>query len=183
VITLYDESGDVQIAEADDSVPRISTDSELFYRVPATGTFCLRVWEFQRMVRPGGRRRSELQLRRQPWPPSCSTNLVGFTLDTEANDTVAHRAGGPETTTSSPPPTATTMNVTSLAGLLDPGNDVDVFAFDAPHRLAVAVGGLHSGRGQRLRLDQGPRPRHLARLRRHHRPGPPRQPAGRALPG
>jgi hypothetical protein len=45
VITLFDASM-TQIAENDDSVPRINTDSEIITRLPATGTYYIQVQEF-----------------------------------------------------------------------------------------------------------------------------------------
>lgn len=45
VITLYDSSM-TMIAENDDSVPRVSTDSELITRLPADGTYYVLVQEF-----------------------------------------------------------------------------------------------------------------------------------------
>ncbi len=45
VLTLYDSSR-TQIAENDDSVPRINVDSEIFIRLPSTGTYYVRVQEW-----------------------------------------------------------------------------------------------------------------------------------------
>ena len=45
VIQLYDASM-TMIAENDDAVPRVSTDSELALRLPATGTYYLEIQEF-----------------------------------------------------------------------------------------------------------------------------------------
>ncbi|MCA9621552.1 MAG: PPC domain-containing protein [Myxococcales bacterium] len=46
VIRLRDEDGNTVLATDDDAFPRVDTDSELFYRVPAAGTYCLEVLEF-----------------------------------------------------------------------------------------------------------------------------------------
>lgn len=43
VISVYDETGNTLVASMDDSYPRISTNSELVWRVPATGTYCIKV--------------------------------------------------------------------------------------------------------------------------------------------
>lgn len=45
VITLYDERMD-QIAENDDAIPRVSPDSEIMVRLPATGRYFVEVQEF-----------------------------------------------------------------------------------------------------------------------------------------
>jgi hypothetical protein len=45
VVQLYDESM-TRIAENDDAVPRVNTDSELALRLPATGTYYLEIQEF-----------------------------------------------------------------------------------------------------------------------------------------
>jgi hypothetical protein len=46
VVTLYNADGSTQLAEADDQTPRVTVDSELFYRVETAGTYCVRVQEF-----------------------------------------------------------------------------------------------------------------------------------------
>ena len=45
VITLYDPTRE-QIAENDDSVPRVNTDSEIVIQLPTTGTYYLLVQEW-----------------------------------------------------------------------------------------------------------------------------------------
>lgn len=46
VVTLLSEDGMTQLAEVDDSFPRVSTDTEMFHRFVAAGTYCLKVQEF-----------------------------------------------------------------------------------------------------------------------------------------
>lgn len=46
VVTLLSEDGNTQLAEIDDSFPRVSTDTEMFHRFLAAGTYCLKVQEF-----------------------------------------------------------------------------------------------------------------------------------------
>jgi len=45
VITMYDASM-TQVAENDDAVPRINTDSEVIFRIPTTGTYYIEVLEY-----------------------------------------------------------------------------------------------------------------------------------------
>ena len=46
VVRVYDEAGTELLATIDDAYPRITTDSEMFYHVPTTGTLCIEVLEF-----------------------------------------------------------------------------------------------------------------------------------------
>ncbi|MFZ5439940.1 MAG: hypothetical protein ACOZQL_08010 [Myxococcota bacterium] len=42
-ITLYDANGSTLLASVDDAYPRFSTDSDLFFKVATTGTYCFKV--------------------------------------------------------------------------------------------------------------------------------------------
>jgi hypothetical protein len=50
VITLYDATGNTQIAENDDPFPRFGQDSEIFTVLPADGTYCVRVKDFNAWI-------------------------------------------------------------------------------------------------------------------------------------
>lgn len=46
VITLFSADGLTPLAEVDDSFPRIDTNSNFYFRIPADGTYCVEVQEF-----------------------------------------------------------------------------------------------------------------------------------------
>jgi cysteine-rich repeat protein len=93
VVTLYDANRN-QIAESDDATPRVSTDSELFTRLPADGTYYIRVMEFSHW-RPGqppeGSPRYTYELRLTP----LADNRPRVVLAAENGDaSTALEAGG-----------------------------------------------------------------------------------------
>ena len=135
VITLYDASM-TQIAENDDALPRADVDSEVILKLPATGTYYVRVQEFStwapEMVEDGPQ-----------GGPSYDYTLVVITLD-EENPRVRI---DPETgdDAASAVTAAVTGNVGFLLGDFDAPGDVDVFRFNTagratlPQSLFVAV--------------------------------------------
>ncbi|RLB60771.1 MAG: hypothetical protein DRI90_12935, partial [Deltaproteobacteria bacterium] len=131
VLTLYNADGSTQLAEADDDTPWTDTDSELFYRVETSGTFCARVIHF-----------SEWAGETPEGDPSYSYRVLmiptDFTIyDFHNEDSDATTAGSNDTVATAQ--TDMTYNVgdsgmvfTQLAGVLDPGDDVDVFEIIPP---------------------------------------------------
>ncbi|MCA9619957.1 MAG: hypothetical protein KC731_13120, partial [Myxococcales bacterium] len=127
VITLYDGAGTEQLAESDDQTPRLNTDSELFYRVPTTGSYCLRVREYN------------------AWSGGVPQGSPLFTYDvvTTSLDFVTQALLNED---SDPTPTNDTQNTAQaltsstsqgilnavVAGLLAPGTDVDFYSFTPP---------------------------------------------------
>ncbi len=87
VITLYDSSR-ARIAENDDGVPRINTDSELITRLPATGTYYIEVQEFSTWEgsdEPEGQPDFEYELSIVEIDPAAAA----VTIDAEAGDDAA----------------------------------------------------------------------------------------------
>ncbi|MBW2453677.1 MAG: pre-peptidase C-terminal domain-containing protein [Deltaproteobacteria bacterium] len=139
VVTLYNEDGSTQLAEADDQTPRVTTDSELFFRVETAGTYCVRVMEF-----------SEWYGNTPEGDPSYSYRLIALPVDFElyehynedsdattasSNDNINDAQSGLTVSTGD-----TGMIFTQLAGMLEPGADVDVFEFVPPSgTLALAT--------------------------------------------
>ncbi len=138
VVTLYNADGSTQLAEADDQTPRLTTDSELFYRVPEAGTYCARVMEF-----------SEWNGDTPEGDPSYSYRLITLPVDFDiydhynedsdattaaSNDDIANAQTGLSMNVGD-----TGMEFTQLAGMLEPGDDVDVFEFTAP-TATLAIG-------------------------------------------
>ncbi len=131
VVTLYNADGSSQLAEADDQTPRISTDSELFFRVETAGTYCARVMEF-----------SEWYGDTPEGDPSYSYRLIMLPIDFDLydyhnEDSDATTAGSNDTVGTAQDSLSvntgdTSMVFTQLAGMLDPGDDVDVFEIIPP---------------------------------------------------
>lgn len=122
VITLYDSDMN-QIAENDDSVPRVNTDSEIITLLPSTGTYYVMVQEFSTWA--GDPPESD---------PTFTYGLSVFVLDdaamavnvdTETGDVVANAL--PLTFA-----TAGTGQFAYILGELDRTADVDVFSFNIP---------------------------------------------------
>lgn len=128
VITLYDAAM-TQIAENDDALPRADVDSEIILKLPATGTYYVRVQEFS------------------TWAPDMAMDgpqggpSYDYTLDvielTEENPRVRI---DPETgdDAASAVAAAVTGNVGFLLGDFDSETDVDVFRFNTAGRTSLA---------------------------------------------
>ncbi len=123
VITLYDASH-AQLAADDDAQPRVNTDSEIIIRLPATGTYFVKVedyssWITDDDIAPEGMPSFQYEL-------SVSTLSAGGPLvfDPETGDTAADAAamtfGG------------SSGNVAFVFGTFDDATDVDVFRFTMP---------------------------------------------------
>ena len=122
VIRLFDSSMTL-IAENDDSVPRINTDSEIITRIPNTGTYYVEVLEFSDwrdddMVEPEG-------------DPSYSYTITASTVNLSAAGVTNDGETGDDDAS------AQAFGVMSgrlnlLLGTLEDGTDVDVFSFTIP---------------------------------------------------
>lgn len=131
VITLYNDAGDTQLAQNDDSVTTGGLDSELFYHAPADGTYCIAVED----AAAGG-------------DPLYTYDLVvvpldfglydEFNEDSEPNDTPAAAQ------TVSTTVFGNNQIYTNVVGLFDSTGNHDVYQVDSP------IGAL--------RLDVGFRP-------------------------
>jgi hypothetical protein len=123
VITLYD-SARTQIAENDDSIPRVNTDSEIVIRLPSTGTYYIEVQEFSTWMpddppMPEGQSSFMYEL-------AVATLADGgaLNIDAEGGDDAASaqalRFGG------------TSSNVAFVLGSFSDATDVDVFSLTVP---------------------------------------------------
>jgi hypothetical protein len=129
VVTLLSADGKTVFAEVDDSFPRVSTDSNFDFRVPADGTYCLQVQEFSAWagMDPEGDPTYQYTAVVIPYDDANLAAFKGYSLDKEPNDAsdsaqvLATRTIG--------------MNdqvAGSFLGLLDPKTDKDVFLLKAP---------------------------------------------------
>jgi Bacterial pre-peptidase C-terminal domain len=125
VITLYNEDGSTQLAQVDDAFPRVSTDSELFFRATETGTYCLKVEEFSDWAGQTPEGDPTFGFRVLAIPVDFAL-YEQFSEDTEVNNTLAAPQTGLSYTVS-----MTNTNFTQLAGVFDDDADVDVYAFEA----------------------------------------------------
>lgn len=114
VITLYDASM-TKIAENDDSVPRVNTDSEIITRLPAAGTYYIEVQEFSDWVDMSPEGMASYTYELSVFAVDDAAPAV--TIDTEAGDDVA----------SAIPATPTAEGFGYLLGTFDDAADVDVF--------------------------------------------------------
>ena len=117
VLTLFDASGR-QIAENDDGLPRTSTYSVIYTRIPAAGTYYLRVQDYNtwRPTEPQTPRTNyDFQISLGEFSPSFLTQEV------EGNDSAA-----------SATPMAPSSGRGFAAGVVGSATDVDVFRFVGP---------------------------------------------------
>lgn len=119
VITLYDAAMNV-IAEADDSVPRVSTDSELITRLPADGTYYALVQEFSTWADEEARGQPDFTYELTLLTFSPSADAVN--IDEEAGDAV----GDAQTLGFD---ALTNADFAFVVGTFRDESDVDVFAF------------------------------------------------------
>ena len=138
VITLYNEDGSQQLAQVDDAFPRLTTDSEMFYRVETAGTYCLKVEEFSDWAgqTPEGGPNffyNAISL------PIVFADFDEFNEDTEPNDTLA----APQANLTYLVSQMSGLNFTQLAGVFDADTDVDVWQYDAPN-ITIDPGNIYS---------------------------------------
>lgn len=115
VVQLFDSSM-TMVAENDDSVPRVNTDSEIIYHVPATGTYYARVLEFTDWM--GEVAEGEPSYTYTITVGTVGASIPSVTIDAETGDDVA---------------SAQVMNFDMdsafIFGTFEDDSDVDVFSF------------------------------------------------------
>jgi len=122
-ITLYDATGAMKLASDDDAYPRLSTDSELFYRVATAGTYCLKIedwstWAGEPAVLPAT---NGYKIDLRAMLATATTN----NLDTEANDMLSAAQTGKFAT-------GMGFAIGTLYGTLGSATDVDLYKFTVP---------------------------------------------------
>lgn len=133
VITLYDSTR-AQIAENDDSIPRVNTDSEIVIRLPSTGTYYVEVQEF-----------SDWMPSMPPDPegsPSYTYQLAVLQLANGAPFNIPTETGDDAASASPIAFGGTGGNGAFLLGVLDDATDVDVYSFTttaSPGLLSIDV--------------------------------------------
>ncbi len=131
-LTIYDANDNI-VATMDDAFPRLNTNTELVWRVPATGTYCIEVADWAAWA---GETR--------PDPPTGlhfeydlglydgASMTEGGTVDAEPNNGVAGAQAQSfaefEDSSGNPLGIYSTLTVGTLAS----GTDVDVFSFTMP---------------------------------------------------
>jgi hypothetical protein len=125
VITLFDEAGNTMLAQNDDAYPRATTDSEMFFHVITTGTYCLEVqewgtWQMASVDKAG-------QYYRTIVLP------VDFGVYEQYNeDTGSDNNSAVDAQTLSVTALTNGQDFSMIAGVLDPGTDVDWYEVIAP---------------------------------------------------
>lgn len=120
VVTLFDSTM-TQIAENDDSIPRVSTDTQIITRLPATGTYYILVQEFSTWA--GEPDEAMPTFRYDVSITALSTGMPTFlTVDAEAGDDAA----------SAQALTPAASGFAMAVGSLRDAADVDVFSFTIP---------------------------------------------------
>ncbi len=118
VIRIYDNA-EVQVAENDDAVPRVSVDSEIIYRLPADGRYFVEVIEWSDWAEEALKGQPnfayQLQVR------TVNANNPGTTIETEAGNDAASAI-----------PAVLNQNVGLICGTFADNADVDVYAFTQP---------------------------------------------------
>jgi hypothetical protein len=126
VIRLYDSSMTL-LAENDDGVPRVNTDSEIITRVTEGGTYYVEVFEYGEWI-PG-----------DTVPPTGNSTyaytLTGFTIDPAALTGVVEDPETGDDAGSASPAELASGQVNLILGDFNDGTDVDVFSF------SLAAGG------------------------------------------
>lgn len=117
VITLYDSTR-TQIAENDDAFPRLSTDSELLFRVPATGTYYIEVRDFSDW-------HADPEVESHPGEPY---SLSLFTIDTAGTVVAEDAETGNDAASATAAKFGTSGTSGAIVGTFADASDVDVFS-------------------------------------------------------
>jgi hypothetical protein len=130
VVTLFSADGKTKFAEVDDSFPRIDTNSNFDFRIPADGTYCVEVQEFSTWKNVDPKKGDDTLAYALVVVPYDADNLKvlkGLELDKEPNDDVA----GAQTMSN-----LNTLQSGQVAdfpfGALEPKTDKDIFKFTTP---------------------------------------------------
>jgi hypothetical protein len=125
VLVLYDEENN-QIAFDDDSVPRVSMDSELFYHAPKDQKICIIVDEFSAVTGKAHTSYPATEAKAKFTLTVSDLDPAKFTVDTGDNNAAPGQAL--TVIESSTPPTSFAY----VGGMLNPDTDVDVYSFKMP---------------------------------------------------
>lgn len=119
VLTLWDDAGVEQLAENDDALAYDTADSELLFRAPHTGSYCLQVWDWSDWMglAPLG---DESFFYEVGVVPLDFDVMEGFTVDSDPNprNDSAQSAQSPE---------LGEVSVEHVVGLLEPAADEDFY--------------------------------------------------------
>ncbi len=126
VITLFNEDGTVQYAEADDQTPRRSTDSELFHHFLAAGTYCVQVQDFSSW-KAGETPEGSPDFAYKLTAATLSDQVAAVTLDSGDNNDKA----SPQAMTQTPDDMSGQL-FSWILGTYDAEGDVDSYQFTAP---------------------------------------------------
>ncbi len=129
VLTLLTADGQTQLAQVDDSFPRASTDSEMFYRVEQDGTYCLEVQEFSTWAGMPAEGDPSFTYRAIMFPIDAAL-YDGYEEDKEPNDLVD--PSGAQKMENPSVDAMTGQYFANLYGVFSPAADKDTFSFTAP---------------------------------------------------
>jgi len=141
VISVYTADGSTLLATADDSVPRVSTDSELIYHSPEAQTVCVKIEDFSTWAgeTPAGDPTFTYEF--GVFLPDMDADVNN--LDTEPNDDIANAQD--ETFAVS---TTSESTFSWVYGTLESNTDVDVFKYTMPaNNVASAISFVPAGPG------------------------------------
>lgn len=125
VLSLYDESGANLLATADDSVPRVSTDSSLQYRSPTNQTVCVKVEDWSSWS--GGTPVGDPKFTYSFAAIELVNTVAVNNFDTEPNDSIANAQV--ETFERS---NDQSWSISFVHGMLGTKADIDVYQFSTP---------------------------------------------------
>lgn len=142
-LKLYDATGAMTLASIDDAYPRLSTDSEMYYRVVTPGTYCVSIEDWSSwagepaVARPADTYKLDVH--------TVSRTASTSNFDTEANDMASSAQVGKLAM-------GTGFAFGVIFGDLASGTDVDVYKFTVPAGLTtvsidLAPLGVPSGAG------------------------------------
>jgi hypothetical protein len=122
VITVFDADGN-QLAENDDSQPRVNTDSEITTRLPATGTYYVLVQEYSTWV--GDPDEGQRDFTYTLTVGELNVDAAAVNVDGEAGDDLASAQALSEQT-------GTGGSFSLIAGDFDAADDIDVYTLTIP---------------------------------------------------
>jgi hypothetical protein len=129
-LTVFDETGNTQIASMDDSYPRYNINSQLVWRVPAAATYCIRITDWAtwaQQSRPDTPTGSYWQYHFGVGTPN---NADGTNKDTEPNDDAT--SAQTMTLYESADANGNAVYIAWDYGMMNTQNDVDVYKVTVP---------------------------------------------------